>query len=107
VLAVTRGRATVRVPVTGAINVLHPDAPKRVAPPDPELKRKLTLEGPARFQYELDAERKIRVSPDGSIEDGTTAVVLTNRGLPDEESRRSHREGWGASFDNLDSVLAA
>jgi uncharacterized protein YndB with AHSA1/START domain len=40
-------------------------------------------------------------------EDGTTAVVLTNRGLPDEESRRSHREGWEASFDNLDRVLAA
>jgi uncharacterized protein YndB with AHSA1/START domain len=40
-------------------------------------------------------------------DDGTTAVVLTNRGLPDEESRRSHREGWEASFDNLDRVLAA
>jgi uncharacterized protein YndB with AHSA1/START domain len=40
-------------------------------------------------------------------EDCTTAVVLTNRGLPDEESRRSHREGWDASFDNLDRVLAA
>jgi uncharacterized protein YndB with AHSA1/START domain len=40
-------------------------------------------------------------------EDGTTAVVLTNRGLPDEESRRLHREGWEASFDNLDRVLAA
>jgi uncharacterized protein YndB with AHSA1/START domain len=43
----------------------------------------------------------------GELEDGTTAVVLTNRGLPDEESRRSHREGWDASFDNLDRVLAA
>jgi uncharacterized protein YndB with AHSA1/START domain len=38
--------------------------------------------------------------------DGTTTVVLTNRGLRDEESRRSHREGWEASFDNLDRVLA-
>jgi uncharacterized protein YndB with AHSA1/START domain len=38
--------------------------------------------------------------------DGTTTVVLTNRGLRDEESRRSHREGWRASFDNLDRVLA-
>jgi uncharacterized protein YndB with AHSA1/START domain len=43
----------------------------------------------------------------GELEDGTTSVVLTNRGLPDEESRRSHREGWDASFDNLDRVLAA
>jgi uncharacterized protein YndB with AHSA1/START domain len=37
--------------------------------------------------------------------DGTTAVVLTNSGLADEESRRAHREGWQASFDNLDRVL--
>ncbi len=39
-------------------------------------------------------------------EDGTTTVVLTNRGLRDEESKRTHREGWEASFDNLDRVLA-
>ena len=40
-------------------------------------------------------------------DDATTHVVLTNTGLEDEESRRSHREGWEASFDNLDRVLAA
>jgi uncharacterized protein YndB with AHSA1/START domain len=39
-------------------------------------------------------------------EDGTTTVVLTNRGLKDEESKRSHKQGWEASFDNLDRVLA-
>jgi uncharacterized protein YndB with AHSA1/START domain len=39
--------------------------------------------------------------------DGTTNVVLTNRGIGDEEARRSHREGWDASFDNLDRVLAS
>lgn len=39
-------------------------------------------------------------------EDGTTTVMLTNRGLKDEESKRSHKEGWEASFDNLDRVLA-
>jgi glutathione S-transferase len=38
--------------------------------------------------------------------DGTTSVVLTNRGLPDEQSKRSHRDGWQTSFDNLDRVLA-
>lgn len=37
---------------------------------------------------------------------GSTSVVLTNRGLPDEESKRSHREGWESSFDNLDRALA-
>jgi uncharacterized protein YndB with AHSA1/START domain len=39
--------------------------------------------------------------------DGTTTVVLTNRGLRDEESKRSHREGWHASFDNLERALTA
>jgi uncharacterized protein YndB with AHSA1/START domain len=38
--------------------------------------------------------------------DATTNVVVTNRGLPEEESRRSHREGWDASLDNLERVLA-
>ena len=28
-------------------------------------------------------------------------------GLKDDGSRRSHREGWEASLDNLDRVLAA
>jgi uncharacterized protein YndB with AHSA1/START domain len=39
-------------------------------------------------------------------DDGTTSVVLTNRGLEDEESKRTHRQGWEASFDNLDRLLA-
>jgi uncharacterized protein YndB with AHSA1/START domain len=38
--------------------------------------------------------------------DGTTTVALINRGLHDEEIRESHRDGWEASFDNLDVVLA-
>lgn len=41
------------------------------------------------------------------LDDGRTTVVLTNSGLADEEARRSHREGWEASFDNLARVLAA
>jgi uncharacterized protein YndB with AHSA1/START domain len=36
--------------------------------------------------------------------DGTTTVVLTNTGLSEAEEQ-SHREGWDASFDNLDEVL--
>lgn len=38
--------------------------------------------------------------------DATTTVVLTNRGL-NEDEMRDHREGWDESFDNLDLVLAA
>jgi uncharacterized protein YndB with AHSA1/START domain len=40
-------------------------------------------------------------------DDGTTTVVLTNRGLRDEESKRSHEQGWQESFGNLDRVLVA
>jgi uncharacterized protein YndB with AHSA1/START domain len=39
------------------------------------------------------------------VEHGTTLVVLTNRGLPHEEARRAHREGWETSLDNLERVL--
>lgn len=37
--------------------------------------------------------------------DGTTTVVLTNRGLVDEQARKDHIEGWDGSFDLLEGVL--
>jgi uncharacterized protein YndB with AHSA1/START domain len=37
--------------------------------------------------------------------DGTTTVVMTNRGLADERSRESHRAGWDESFDNLATLV--
>jgi uncharacterized protein YndB with AHSA1/START domain len=37
--------------------------------------------------------------------DASTTVVLINYGLADE-AKRSHRDGWQLSFDNLDRVLA-
>ena len=37
---------------------------------------------------------------------GRTTVVMTNRGLADEQTRESHREGWEGSFDNLERALA-
>ena len=37
--------------------------------------------------------------------DGTTTVVLTIRGIVDEQSRESHLEGWEGSFDLLEQVL--
>jgi uncharacterized protein YndB with AHSA1/START domain len=39
--------------------------------------------------------------------DGTTTVVLINRGLADEQSREAHRKGWEGSFDNLARLVAA
>jgi uncharacterized protein YndB with AHSA1/START domain len=40
-----------------------------------------------------------------SAADGATVVVLTNSGLTGE-AIGSHEEGWQASFDNLDRILA-
>jgi uncharacterized protein YndB with AHSA1/START domain len=36
---------------------------------------------------------------------GATIVRFTHRGLWDEESVRSHEDGWGKCFDNLDRAL--
>jgi uncharacterized protein YndB with AHSA1/START domain len=38
--------------------------------------------------------------------DGTTTVVLTNRGLVEGQARESHRGGWEGSFDNLARLVA-
>jgi hypothetical protein len=35
----------------------------------------------------------------------TYTVALTNRGLPGEEAKRAHREGWQESLDNLERVV--
>jgi uncharacterized protein YndB with AHSA1/START domain len=37
--------------------------------------------------------------------DGVTTVRLTNSDLWDEEAVRSHQEGWGGAFDNLERTL--
>jgi uncharacterized protein YndB with AHSA1/START domain len=38
--------------------------------------------------------------------DGVTEVRFTHTGLLDEEALRSHEEGWGKCFDNLELTLA-
>jgi len=38
--------------------------------------------------------------------DGTTTVVMTNRGVAGEQARESHREGWQGSFDNLARLVS-
>lgn len=37
---------------------------------------------------------------------GVTTVRFTHRDLWDEQAVRSHEEGWGRCFDNLERVLA-
>jgi uncharacterized protein YndB with AHSA1/START domain len=75
--------------------------------------RYLTLERPHRLAFTWRWDGSVLGSGEQLIEitltdngDDTTTVVLVNSGLTDADEQ-SHREGWGASFDNLDAVLAA
>ena len=72
----------------------------QIEPPE-RLVFSWTWDGHARHEGEQRIEVVLR---DGG--DDTTEVVLTNTGITDEESRRSHRKGWQASFDNLERELA-
>jgi uncharacterized protein YndB with AHSA1/START domain len=40
-------------------------------------------------------------------DDGSTLVVLTNKGLRDEAALEDHRDGWQLSFDNLAILLSS
>lgn len=55
---------------------------------------------PAGYFFACDYER-VRVNGGA----GTT-VRFTHRDLWDEEAVRSHEDGWGKCFDNLERVLA-
>ena len=70
-----------------------------IAPPD-RLVFRWMWDGHAAHEGEQLIEVELN-----DLGDGTTQVVLTNRGLIDAEVRRSHRDGWEASFDNLERVL--
>jgi uncharacterized protein YndB with AHSA1/START domain len=60
-----------------------------------------------RWDDEPDAEPQFVEIDFFERDDGTTTVVLTNKGLRDEASVDSHREGWDLSFDNLVVVLSS
>jgi uncharacterized protein YndB with AHSA1/START domain len=71
------------------------------------------IDAPTRLVFTWAWDRSDPVSRTQLIEvdftdnrDGTTTVVMVNRGLRDDQSKESHREGWDASFDNLDRLLA-
>jgi uncharacterized protein YndB with AHSA1/START domain len=60
-----------------------------------------------RWDDEEDAEPQFVEVDFFETDDGSTAVVLTNKGLRDEASMDDHRDGWELSFDNLVAVLSA
>ena len=54
-----------------------------------------------------DDMRRTLIEIDFEETDGITTVTLTHSGLWDEEAVRSHEDGWGKVFDNLERTLEA
>jgi uncharacterized protein YndB with AHSA1/START domain len=54
-----------------------------------------------------DDTRRTLIELDFEETDGVTTVRFTHSGLWDEEAVRSHEDGWGKLFDNLERTLEA
>jgi len=68
------------------------------------------IEPPTRLAFtwiwDGDTTRQL-IEIDFEETDGATTVSFTHSGLWDEESVRSHRDGWTKAFDNLGRTLEA
>ena len=53
-----------------------------------------------------DDTRETLIELDFEEAEGVTTVRMTHSNLKDEESARSHEEGWATCFDNLERALA-
>ena len=69
------------------------------------------LDPPTRlaFTWTWDDEptRETLIQVDFEESGGVTTVGFTHSGLWDEEAVRSHEDGWGKLFDNLERILDA
>ena len=66
------------------------------------------IERPTRLAFTWiwdDDTRRTLIELDFEETDGVTTVRFTHSGLWDEEAVRSHEDGWGKCFDNLERVL--
>jgi uncharacterized protein YndB with AHSA1/START domain len=60
------------------------------------------------FTWTWDEDtRETLIEIDFEEAEGVTTVRFTHSNLKDEESARSHEEGWTTCFDNLEQALAA
>jgi uncharacterized protein YndB with AHSA1/START domain len=61
------------------------------------------------FQWQADPgepeEALTTVAVEFRAEGEATRLVLTHEGLPSEESRARHLEGWTSTFDNLAAAM--
>lgn len=59
------------------------------------------------WTWDDDDTRQTLIELDFEEAEGVTTVRLTHGGLRDEESVRSHEDGWNKCFDNLERTLEA
>ncbi len=59
------------------------------------------------WTWDDDEDRETLIEIDFEESEGATTVRFTHSGLRDEESVRSHQEGWTVCFGNLKRVLKA
>jgi len=57
------------------------------------------------FVNEERLSARCRLNDGDTLRFGVTTVSFTHRGLWDEEAVRSHEDGWGKLFDNLERTL--
>jgi uncharacterized protein YndB with AHSA1/START domain len=66
------------------------------------------IEPPTRLAFTWiwdDDQRETLIEVDFEERDGVTTVRFTHSGLLDAEALRSHEDGWGKVFDNLERIL--
>jgi len=66
------------------------------------------IEPPTRLAFTWiwdDDPRETLIEVDFEERDGVTTVRFTHSGLLDAEALRSHEDGWGKVFDNLERIL--
>jgi len=66
------------------------------------------IEPPTRLVFTWiwdDDQRETLIEVDLEERDGVTTVRFTHSGLLDAEALRSHEDGWGKVFDNLERTL--
>lgn len=57
------------------------------------------------WTWDDEEQRQTLIELDFEETEGVTTVRFTHSGLRDEESVRSHEEGWTNCFDNLEGAL--
>lgn len=72
--------------------------------------RYTVVEPPTRLAFTWvwdDDPNETRIEIEFEEADGVTTVRFAHSGLRDEDQVRSHEDGWGRCFDNLDRALAS